>query len=51
MFGIGDGDAAAVCGVCSALAVKTPGQHHWLWAWLAPCSGVSVVEFGQLNAG
>ena len=23
----------------------------WLWAWLAPCSGVSVVNFGQVNAG
>ena len=23
----------------------------WLWAWLAPCSGVSVVDFVQVNAG
>ena len=24
----------------------------WLWgAWLVPCSGVSVVDFEQVNAG
>ena len=22
-----------------------------LWAWLAPCSGVSLVSFGQVDAG
>ena len=25
--------------------------YCWLWAWLVPCSGVSVVDFGQVNAG
>ena len=24
--------------------------HYRLWAWLAPCSGDSVVYFGQVNA-
>ena len=34
----------------------TPLASRWyfycrLWAWLAPCSGVFVVEFEQVNAG
>ena len=39
MFGVDNGDAGAACGVCSRV-----------WTWLAPCSGVTVVDFGQLNA-
>ena len=57
MFGVGDEGAGAVCGVCSGLAVKTPWRHHWRRASVFKidcarvCSGVSVFDFGQVNAG
>ena len=53
MFGVGDGDTGAGCGVCFRLAIKTPERRHWrhswLWPWVVPCSGVPVVDFGQRN--
>ena len=41
MFGVGKTDAGAVCGVCSGLAMKIPGQRHWCRA------GVFIVGFGN----
>ena len=61
MFGIGDGGAGAVCGVCvlgvgSEDTRVTPLASCWclycrLCAWLVPSSGVSVVDYGQVTAG
>ena len=41
MSGVGDGDAGAMCGVCSGLAVKTPERRHWCRA------DVFIVGFGR----
>ena len=59
MFGVGDGGAGAVWGVFEVGnedTRTTPLASCWclycrLWAWLAHCSGVSVVDSGQENAG
>ena len=59
MFGVGNGDAGAVCVVCSGLALKTPGRRHWLSAGLfivgfARDWGLALVfllfTLGQVNA-
>ena len=39
MFGVDNVGAGTACGVCSRV-----------WVWLEPCSGVTVADFGQLNA-
>ena len=41
MFGVGNGDAGAVCGMFSGMAMKTPGQRHCRHA------GVFIVGFGR----
>ena len=41
MFGFGNGDAGAVCGVFSGVPMETPGRHHWRHA------GVFIVGFGR----
>ena len=60
MFGVGDGDARAVCGyvfgLCSKDTRTAPLASCWclycqFWAWLASCSGVFSADFGQVNAG
>ena len=44
MLGVGSEDTGATPIVsCWCL-------YCWLLVWLAPCSGVSVVDFGQENA-
>ena len=45
VFGVGNEDTRA-----------TPFASCWclysrLWAWLVPCAGVSVFDFGQGNSG
>ena len=55
IFGVGDGDTGAGYVMCLGLIIKTPERRHWLycrfWAWLAPCSSVSIVDFQQVNVG
>ena len=41
MFGIGDGDTGARCGMCSGLAIKTLERRHWRRA------GVFFDDFGH----
>ena len=41
MFGVGNGEAGAVCGVFSGLRMKTPGRHNWRHA------DVFIVGFGR----
>ena len=59
-FGVGDGDAWVGCGCVRGWQWRhirvTPLASFWyfycqFWACLAPCSGVSVVNFEQVNAG
>ena len=49
-----------MCEICSKLAVKTPYRLEWrrfcclyscLWKDFTLCSGVSVLEFEQVNGG
>ena len=60
MFRVDGGDASVQWRVCSELTVKTSVRRKFksfwclllsLWVYFAPCSGVYVVRFEQVNAG
>ena len=35
--------------ICSKWTIKTPERRHYFWAYFIPFSGVSIVEFEQVN--
>ena len=38
-----------MCEICSQLTIKTPERRHW--RHFTHCSGASIVDFRQVNAG
>ena len=59
LFKVNNRDTLIMCKICSKLIIKTPERCHWRrsgvfivnFEEISHCSGVSVVDFEQLNAG
>ena len=60
LFKVNNGNTRTVCEICSKITIKTPLTtllmslwclYLYLWADLTHWSGVSIVDFEQINAG
>ena len=53
MFKVNNGKTRTRCEICSKLSKKIPVKYLYclLWTYVTPCSGVSIVNFEQVNAG